>query len=294
MNTLGLVRRVSERHAIRRAVQDGVSIAGISVLVLTLAGVIAFHGERIGWSYARDLYAYWSADPADPYSNPVGVGFAYLYSPLFLQVMLPIKALPFDVAAAVWLVAGVAALWWLRALWMLVIPGVSSDLLLGNVNVFIAVAIVVAVRQPAFWAVPLLTKLTPAVGGVWHLVRGEWTALGRGVALTAATVAISVLLQPSVWVDWADVLAGSLNTRSASTSEFGPLTLRLPLAAAIVVAGGLTRRAWTLPVAALIAMPVIWPATVAVLTAIPRLMKPSKDGGAHSALVQGPQRDRCS
>jgi Glycosyltransferase family 87 len=273
--TAGRLRHRFADPRTRRVVRDALTLAGVAALVLTIAGAIPFHGDRIGWSYARDLYAYWVADPGDPYANPVGVGFAYLYSPLFLQVTLPLKLLPFDVVAVIWLIAGLAALWWLGALWMLVIPGVSSDLLLGNINVFIAVAIVLALQRPAWWAFALLTKLSPAVGGLWHLVRGEWRAVGWSALVVSALVGISFAIQPAAWIDWVDLLLGSLTARGASTSEFGPLTIRLPLAAAIVVIGALTRRAWTLPIAALVAMPVIWPATIAVLTAIPRLARPA-------------------
>lgn len=259
------------RDRLIRVVRDALAIAGLVALFLTLAGVIEFHGDRIGWSYARDLYAYWAADPADPYANPVGVGFAYLYSPLFLQATLPVKLLPFDILAVVWLVAGVAALWWLRALWMLVIPGVSTDLLLGNINVFIALAIVLALQRPAFWAVPMLTKVSPGVGILWHVARREWRPLAWGIGIMLALVLVSFVLQPAAWVAWVELLLKSLSTRGASTSEFGPLSLRLPIAAAIVVGAAVTRRPWAVPIATLIAMPVIWPATLAVLTAIPRL-----------------------
>ncbi len=271
MSAVRRLRSLAAEPRTRRLVRDALAVAGVVALALTVAGVIPFHGDRIGWSYARDLYAYWVADPGDPYANPVGVGFAYLYSPLFLQLTLPLKLLSFDVIAAVWLVAGLGALWWLRALWMLVIPGVSTDLLLGNINVFIAVAIVLAVQRPAWWAFPLLTKLSPAVGGIWHLVRGEWRALGIGVAVGGALVLVSFLVQPAAWRDWIGLLLGSLDARGSTTSEFGPLTIRLPLAALVVAVAAVTRRPWALPIAALIAMPVIWPATIAVLTGIPRL-----------------------
>lgn len=279
---------VASRRIPLPLVRDALTVAGVAALVLTIAGVIPFHGDRIGWSFARDLYAYWVADPADPYANPVGVGFAYLYSPLFLQLTLPLKLLPFDIVAVLWLVAGLIALRWLGALWMLVIPGVSSDLLLGNINVFIAVAIVLAVRRPVLWAVPILTKLTPGVGALWHVVRREWSATLRAALIGAAVVAISIVVQPAAWASWLDLLLASMATRGESTSEFGPLAIRLPVAAAVVVAGAVTKRAWTLPVAALIAMPVIWPATAAVLTAIPRLVRHDDGGVTSSASPSAP------
>lgn len=255
-----------------RLLRDACAIAGIAALVLTLAGFIPFQGERIGWGYARDLYAYWNADPSQPYTTPVGVGFAFLYSPAFLQALAPLKLLPFEVVAGLWLVGGLIALWWLGALWMLVIPGVSSDLLLGNINVFLALAMVLSIRWPGTWAFPLLTKLTPGVGMLWLLFSRQWRALALAAAWTAGIIGLSVIVQPELWTDWIRILSASGTSRTDSTAEFGPLPIRLGIAAALVAAAGVWRRPWLLPIAALVSMPVIWPASLAVLTAIPRLL----------------------
>jgi len=259
------------RRRLRHVARDACAIAGVVALLLTLAGIIPFHGERIGWGYARDLYAYWSADPAQPYSTAVGVGFAYLYSPAFLQAMAPLKLLPFELVSILWLLAGLAALWRLGALWMLVIPGVSSDLLLGNVNVFIALAIVLSVQRPGAWAFPLLTKITPGIGMAWLIAQRRWREFAVGLAWVLGIVLISAALQPELWGQWIDVLSASGDTRLQTTAEFGPLFVRLPVALGLVMAAGFLRRPWLLPIAAIVSMPVIWPASLAVLTAIPRL-----------------------
>ena len=251
--------------------RTALAVAGVVVLALTLLGIVPFHGDRIGWGYARDFYAYWVADPNAPYSTPVGVGYAYIYSPVFIQVLAPLKLLPFEVASAVWLIAGLLSLWWLKALWMLAIPGVSSDLLLGNVNVFIALAIVASFRWPGAWAFPALTKVTPAVGLVCLAVERRWRSLAWALGATGAIAAASVAVSPSVWGSWVEVLVNSGETRMHTTAEFGPLYLRLPLAIGLAAAAGAMRKYWLLPIAALVSMPVLWPATLAVLTAIPKL-----------------------
>lgn len=293
-------RNPRQSRSLLHLLRAALSISGLAALVLTLAGAIPFHGERIGWGFARDLYAYWAADLADPYSTPVGVGFAYLYSPAFLQFVAPLKLLPFEVLSAVWLLCALAALWWLRALWMLVIPGVSSDLLLGNINVFIAVAIVVSVRHPGAWALPLLTKVTPGIGVAWLPFRGEWRAFATAIALTASISAISFLLQPAVWCDWIALLGASADSRGHTTAQFAPLPLRVAVAGAMVGAAGVWRQPWLLSPAALIATPVIWPASLALLTAIPRLAPlsataiaelphPGRVGGRDRKKLHGPQ-----
>lgn len=255
-----------------RLLRDAFAVAGVMGILLTLVGLIPFQGERIGWGFARDLYAYWAADLADPYTTPVGVGFAYLYSPVFSQLLAPLKLLPFDVVSALWLVAGLAALWWLGALWMLVIPGVSSDLLLGNINVFVAVALALSIRWPATWAFPLLTKITPGIGIAWLLVSRQWRELLVVVTSTAGIIAASFLLQPDAWAGWIEVLTNSVSSRAESTAQFAPLPVRLGVAGVLVIAAGVWWRPWLLAVAALVAMPVIWPASLAVLAAIPRLL----------------------
>lgn len=269
------------RRRLLRLVRDAAAIAGTAGLLLTIAGFIPFQGERIGWGYARDLYAFWAADPCQPYTTPVGVGFAYLYSPAFLQAFSPLQLLPFEIVSAVWLVSGLVSLWWLRALWMLVIPGVSSDLLLGNVNVFIALALVLSMRWPASWALPLLTKITPGIGVVWLLASRRWRDLVVAIGATVGVTLVSFLLSPSAWADWIDLLLRSAESRGETTAQFAPLSLRLALAGTAVVVAGVWRRPWLLAPAALVATPVIWPASLALLTAIPRLAAhrhPNADG----------------
>jgi hypothetical protein len=46
-----------------------------------------------------------------------------------------------------------------------------------------------------------------------------------------------------------------------------PLILRLPLAVAVIVHAARTGRAWLLPVGILLAMPVVWWGSLAILTA---------------------------
>ena len=52
----------------------------------------------------------------------------------------------------------------------------------------------------------LLTKITPAIGMVWHLVRREWRELGIAVGVTAAVVAIGFIVNPGLWRAWFDTL----------------------------------------------------------------------------------------
>ena len=107
----------------------------------------------------------------------------------------------------------------------------------------------------------LLTKVTPGVGLLWFVVRREWRSLAIALGTTAAIVAVSYVIAPGQWADWFALL------RSDGGQESGRLLLRLVAAAALVTWGALTDRAWTVPIAAMLALPVIWMDSFAMLLA---------------------------
>ena len=118
-------------------------------------------------------------------------------------------------------------------------------------------------RYPAAWSFVLLTKVTPGVGLLWFAVRREWRQLGIALGVTAVVVVASLVVDGPMWGQWLDAV------RRDSAANLGdllaiPLWLRLPIAAAVVIWGARTDRAWTVPVAATVAMPVLWIATFSV------------------------------
>jgi hypothetical protein len=164
------------------------------------------------------------------------------------------------VATAIWL-------GWRRALLVFAFPPVALELHYGNVNLLLAAAVALGFRYPAAWAFVLLTKVTPGVGLLWFAVRREWRQLGIALGVTAAIVAVSLLFDGRLWGEWLQAIQ-----RDAAADLGGPLAsplwLRMPIAAAVVIWGARTDRPWTVPVAAAIAMPVMWIATLSVLAAI--------------------------
>ena len=78
---------------------------------------------------------------------------------------------------------------------------------------------------------------------------------------------MSFVLSPSAWFDWAAFLRGS-------TGSGELLVPRLALAALVVSAGALTDRRWLVPVAVLLALPVVWVESYVILLAIIRLREP--------------------
>jgi hypothetical protein len=232
---------------------------GAIYCVGVLAGWFPYNGQSLGLMTMADGYAYWSAAPADPYSGTLGDLHAYLYSPVFLQGFAPLQVLPWPVFAWVWFGLHVAVLWKLRALWMLALPFVADDVLRGNVHTFYALALVF----PLWMVLPLVTKITP---GVVLIGMRDW----RGLWVALLACAISVILAPHLWVQWIEVLQASAAQQQVIGFPY-PLIARLPFAVALAFLG--RRRPWLLPIAMLLAMPQIWPASFAVLVALPMLLR---------------------
>jgi hypothetical protein len=74
-----------------------------------------------------------------------------------------------------------------------------------------------------------------------------------------------------MWQEWIGYLLGNASGTPGGAWVPIPLPVRLLAAAALVVWGARTDRAWTVPVAATIALPVLWFAGFAILAALVRL-----------------------
>ena len=232
-----------------------------------------------------DARAYWGVDLAHPYTgSELGIVSTYLYSPAFAQFLAPASLLPFPVFAALWttLLAAVA-LWLIRprpwAALILFLP-VTYELLVGNVHFLIAAAVVVGLRSPAAWALPILTKVTPGLGLLWFAVRREWRSLGLALGVTGAIVAVSLVLAPAAWMEWIALL-----TRSQDAATLLPV--RIVAAVIIMAFGAATDRRWLVPVAVWLALPVVYVSSWVILLAAVRLKTsdaaPSPEGGSTSS-----------
>jgi len=222
----------------------------------------------------HDLHAYWTTHDAVDYagSNPFLIG-AYLYAPVFAQVINPLTAFPWPVFAATWTLLMVAVYVWLVGRWafpVLFSMAVALELYLGQIDIFIAAAIIVGFRYPAAWAFPLLTKVAPGVGLVWFLVRKEWRNLAIAIAATVGIAALSALFAPEAWRGWFDLLRRSVTDRQTIEGDYLaiPIWLRLPVGVAIIAWGARTNRRWTVPVGVLLAMPILWVNVFTLLIAI--------------------------
>lgn len=254
---------------------DLVPIAMPAFVVL----VAAFSGLRLlgvdPWDMpAYDVYAYWATRDGFDYSAArQGDTGAYLYSPVFAQVVTPLTALPWQVFAGVWTALIAAPLLWLAgryAALIVVLPPVFMSVALGQLDLLFAAIAIVGLRWPAVWVLPILTKITPGVGLIWFVVRREWRSLGIALLLTATTVGVSAAFSADAWAAWLAMVARMEFPELGGGLWFLPipLWLRLVVAAALIAWGAATDRQWVLPVGVCLSLPTVWLNTPTILVAL--------------------------
>lgn len=230
----------------------------------------------------EDCHAYWlTGHRPDLYTAAPTAHDAYLYSPAFAQAIRPLTWLPWPAFAAVWIGAEALLLGWL--VWPLPlrwrVPMFAlclPELWLGNVHALFALVLVCGFTRPGLWAVPLLTKVTPAVGLAWFAARREWRHLGWALGWTAAVVAVSFAFDPSAWLDWARFLAHNTNGGHRSN----PVWTVIHYSAAVALLGYAIRtgRRSLLVLVVVLAAPVAtYLAPLATLAALPRLLAAERE-----------------
>ncbi len=249
---------------------------GYLVLAIVFVGLRVFAIPP--WADSVDAYAYWTTRTGNFYASAeTGQIGAYLYSPAFAQVLTPLVALPLALFTALWTAVNLAALWWLvgrLALPLMLFLPIPLEIISGNVHLLYAVAIVLGFRYPATWALMLLTKITPGIGVLWFVVRREWRAFAIAVGASVAIALVSFVLDRSAWEQWLALLREDLAGAGQGTIVTPgwyiaiPLLPRLVVAAAIVAIAAWRDLRWLVPVAVVLALPVIWLNGLAVLTAM--------------------------
>ena len=252
-----------------------VAIAGIVALLAAWLGIVYF-AEPWGATLApsgMDARCYWLPTLADPYLHSNWLDqLAYPYSPAFLQVLEPIRVLPWQVFMAAWAAILMAAMTYLTGP-RLILLGLAFFGLMeiwgGNIELLVALAVVLGFRWPAAWSFVLLTKITPGVGLLWFAVRREWRSLAIVAVATGAVAAASYALMPDAWHAWIQVLRD--NSGKGGTGTWAavpiPFVVRLPFAVVLVVWGARTNRRWTVPVSAMLALPALWYGGLSIMLA---------------------------
>ena len=237
-----------------RAARHGIIGVGFVIAVLTWLWALHFGSST-------DSYAYWSVDMSDPWSAQVGAMGAFMYSPVAALIFAPFHSLPYPVFFVLWTtVLAVVALWlcppilWAPGFVLLLrgdSPGQHSYPAGGGGSSL-------PHALGGWWALPILTKVTPGVGLVWHLARREWRELCLAFAVTAVLVAGSMVYSAGMWLDWAHFLLTNVSVPAGGPSMGLPFLPRLAVAAVVVLCAARSGRQWLVPLAVLMAMPVIW------------------------------------
>jgi len=259
----------ARRSPVLRALRDGAVVAGL----LFTAYLFLIVAPSVG-TFGFDAYAYWAVDPSAPYQAGVGGLGAFNYTPPIARLFGPFGALEWYSFLWIWTALLLGNVIWLgrrgiRVIWLLAFPPVALEIYHGNIHLWIAAAIVLGFRYPWTWGFVLLTKVTPGVGLLWFALRREWRALGIALGVTGVIVAVSLVLQGQLWVDWLAFVGSTPEGGSVAQFQIAiPLLIRLPAAVVLVAWGALTDRRWTVPLAATLALPVLWVSGFAICAAL--------------------------
>jgi hypothetical protein len=148
----------------------------------------------------------------------------------------------------------------------------GADIWAGNINLLLAYGAVMALTWPAVWAGLALTKVTPAVGALWHGFRGHWPEFGLAAAVTIAGAGASFVADPTLWGDWLAIVFSESPNGPYATAFPVPLAIRLPLAIGLLWISARSDRSWLVPIACMAALPVIWFNGLSMLVAAAALL----------------------
>ena len=283
----------SRRHALARVrlpwpalerAAENIADLGV-VLAGTIWFVVVFLSMPFGrvWQTGQEAFCYWIANLNSPYAlSDWGSPIAYVYSPAFLQAMLPLTHLPWMLFMAIWTGLLIGAVRYLTGprLFAAGVLLATVEVAGGNISLLLAVAIVIGFRWPAAWSFVLLTKVTPGIGLLWFVVRREWRQLGIALGATILIIAASSILMARAWLDWFNLLTALPGRDGTWAAVPIPLVVRLPVAVAVVVWGARSNRRWTVPVAGMLALPALWYGGLTMLLAVIALRDPERNQGS--------------
>lgn len=203
---------------------------------------------------------------------------AFVYSPVAAVAFGAVAWTSFAVFYAAWTAVLLVSLVWLVgpawAAVALFVPGFAgAEVAVGNVNLLIAVAVVLGVRGHAIaWLLPLLTKVTPGIGILWNVYRRDWRGLAWTAGIGGVLIIGSHLLLPGAWLEWFGILRQQ-GPPLPDAFLVVPIYVRMVAAVLIVLLAARRRWPWLVAVAVWLAIP-NWSVlpSLTVLLAIPRLM----------------------
>jgi hypothetical protein len=171
--------------------------------------------------------------------------------------------------------AAVAGIWWLLLplslrLRVPILIACSYEITSGNVFWALAITAVLGQRFAGAWIFAALAKITPCLGPIWFVARGEWRRLAIFCTCLAIVVGVSIAANSEAWMEWVSFLANKSDGGYTGALPI-PIGVRVAAAVAVTVMAARTDRVWLLPVGMTMATPVFAFSALTMLCAIPRL-----------------------
>lgn len=236
--------------------------------------------------YFGDAHIYWESSHL---GYPVRAVAGFVYPPPAYLLFQPLGQLPYEVFYAGWLALLMAAMRWMLGPTLFIVavfPGFLGwhYLASGNVGALIGAAIALSFRQPAWEAIPILTKVTTGIGVLWWVARREWRALAIALGFTGALCLVSFVIAPELWPQWVNAIRLNMVATPADepfTITRVPFLVRLPVAGAMVALAAWRNQRWVVPIAATYAIGWIGDTSLAVCLGSVRLLR---EDGMFSAI----------
>lgn len=256
-------------------------LLGLSVVGFALtAEVLLQHGIfTAGGTGAFDAWGYYLGavhvrEGQPLYGSNVGEIGAYLYPPPVAQALVPFTALPFAAFTWLWRAVQLVALriavgsFRNAGLALLVFPPVIGEIDAGNVHLFIAAVVALAIRGRATGVAPAVFLKFASLAALPMGFRSDRRGLAIGALAAAIVAAVSFVLAPSLWRDYASYLTQARLPESGWLDIGAGIPVLLRLGSALVL--GLAAARWSrlAPAAVTLCYPVVWVNTLSTLVAL--------------------------
>jgi hypothetical protein len=260
----------------RRLLGYGLAACGFLLLGTVLLGRgILGDGDGAG---GGDALAYHAAaqrllDGAPLYVEREGTVFAFVYPPLFAQVISPLGLL--SPVAFVWLWRAIGLLglraamgsWTAAGIATLLYPPVILELEVANLNLVLAGICAMVMRGRAALLLPAFVAKFAALPLLPLGVLKDRRGLLAGGLVAGAAVVLSILTVPQLWSSYIEFLETSREPSYWTNLFYGvPIALRLLAALALGLLAMRYRR--VAPIAMLIGLPVVWLSALSILVAV--------------------------
>jgi hypothetical protein len=244
---------------------------------LLLVGALVGLAQAIGVGPVPfDAAAYWNPQLSQLYPADWRAG-GYLYPPPLAVALAALHVFGWGAFVVAWSTLQFGALWVMarRWAWLVVAAGAAYLIVplpllavpahsilgyaaMGNAQLLIGAAVVLALRWPGLWAFPLLTKIGPGVGVLWHVFRREWVAVRTAFLATTLIAALSFIVAPGTWAQFLTFITANDLAASPLPLVTIAFPIRLAMSMALLAWGAPRGSAWVVPLAAGWAAPALY------------------------------------